>query len=127
MIEQFIYGRLKDDVAVEAIVSARIYPLAIPQNSTYPCVSYEVSRDDEEESFDGQGTFKRSTIDISAWSETYDDMRDLAEAIKSALKNYTGTHSGVVIDKVFIESSVAVYEQEIEKYRETMLITLFSR
>ena len=76
-------------------------------------------------------------IDISAFNAfisnvkvgkyNIDDMRDLAEAIKSALKNYTGTHSGVVIDKVFIESSVAVYEQEIEKYRETMLITLFSR
>ncbi|MCP5018063.1 MAG: DUF3168 domain-containing protein [Ketobacter sp.] len=130
MIDTAIYTLLSNASAITALVSTRIYPLPslqADQNITYPCVTYNVSEDGAESSFDGQGTFERVSIEIDAWGDTYQSMGDIADAIKTAVKNYSGTVSGVIIDQITIDSTVSVYEDQIEKYRRTLIATLQRR
>lgn len=127
MIEHVIYSLLSNSVPVSALVSSRIYPIMLPQNAAYPAISYQVSEDGAESSYDGQGTFQRVSVEIDAWSDTHAGMLTLADEITNTLKNYSGTNSGVVIDKITIDSAVSVFETEIEKFRKTLIITLFRR
>lgn len=127
MIEHAIYSILSNDAGVTTLSSTRIYPVKLPQNATLPCVSYSVSEDAEDQTYDGQGTFQRVSVELDAWSDTHSEMLSLADAIKTAIKNYTGTVSGTTIDRVSIDSSVSVFEEEIEKYRKTWVCTLFKR
>ena len=127
MIEHFIYSLLSNDAGVSALVSARIYPLIMPQNSTFPCVTYTVNIDSEDKTFDGQGTFSQASVEVDCWSDTHADMLTLGDAVKTALKNYSGTLSGVTADAIHVDSVVTVYEDLSEKYRQTIIATIYKR
>jgi len=127
MIEHAIFSILSNDAGVSAIAGNRIYPILLPQNVTYPCVSYSVDEGQEDVTFDGQGTFQSVSIEIDSWSTTHAGMLSLSGACKAALKNYSGTVSGITIDKIQIDSAISVYEDAAEVYRKTLLITVIRR
>ncbi len=126
MIEHAIYSILSNDSGVSAITT-RIYPIMLPQNAVYPAISYQVNEDSEIETFDGQGTFQRISLEVDAWSDTHANMLTLADAIKAAIKNYSGTVASNTIDKITIDSAVSVYEDQVEKYRKTLIATIVKR
>jgi len=126
MIEHAIYSILSNDAGVSAITT-RIYPIMLPQNAVYPAISYQVNEDTEDETFDGQGTFQRINLEVDAWSDTHADMLALADAIKAAIKNYSGTVASNAVDKITIDSAISVYEDQVEKYRKTLIATIFKR
>jgi len=126
MIEHAIYSILSNDAGVSAITT-RIYPIMLPQNATYPAISYQVTEDTEISTFDGQGTFQTISLEVDAWSDTHAGMLALADAIKTAIKNYSGTVSSNTIDQIKIDSTVTVYEDQVEKYRKTLIATIFKR
>ena len=126
MIEHAIYSILSNDSGVTAITT-RIYPIMLPQNAVYPAISYQVNEDTEDETFDGQGTFQRINLEVDAWSDTHAGMLTLADAIKAAIKNYSGTVASNAVDKITIDSAISVYEDQVEKYRKTLIATIFKR
>lgn len=127
MIEHALFSILSNDAGVTALVGSRIYPIMLPQNATFPCASYSTDEGQEDDTFDGQGTFQQINIEVDAWAKTHAEMLTVGGAIKAALKNYSGTVSGVTIDKIRIESSVCVYEDASEAFRKTWVITVFKR
>jgi len=64
---------------------------------------------------------------VDAWSDTHAGMLTLADAIKAAIKNYSGTVASNAVDKITIDSAISVYEDQVEKYRKTLIATIFKR
>ncbi|RLA58684.1 MAG: hypothetical protein DRQ89_15090 [Epsilonproteobacteria bacterium] len=127
MIEHFIFALLDADVPLTALIDSRIYPVQVPQNGTFPCAIYSVDEDEAEKSYDGQGTFQRVNFEIDAWADEHADAISTGAAVQTAMKNYRGTLAGVQVDTIYIESVITVYEDAIEKYRQTVLGTIFVR
>lgn len=95
LIEQQLYELLRDDAAISAVVSTRIFPVTIPEQTIYPAISYQTisNRDITTLNYDNPDlNFKR--IQINIWSDKYPDVKNLETLIKTAI--YTGTFSGRV-------------------------------
>lgn len=127
MIGNAIRAMLLESAAVASLVSQRIYPLILPQHATMEAITYRFQEDQADITFDGQGQFQQLQAEIDCWADDYDSMQALSSVVKAALKNYTGNPAGVEVQQVYVESSVPVYEDASEKYRETVVVTIYLR
>jgi len=84
---ELIYSLLTDDVAVSAIVGARVYPLRVPQNTARPAIAYQlISRTGE--SCSGGYLPEVSRIQVSLFAATYAQVSALDDAVRGALQGY---------------------------------------
>lgn len=116
MIESAIKYILTNDVTVAAITT-RCYPVMIPQSPTYPLILYTRISGMRDHVLGGATGHAHPRFQVEAWAETYSGAKTLADAIRIALDDYSGTASGTVIHSCLIDSERDVYESEIEKYR----------
>ena len=126
MIERAVLSLLSAAGDLTALVDTRIYSF-IPQKPTYPYVSYSVDEGTEDSSFDGQGTLQEIDLEVDAWATSHSGLPALAAAAKAALKNYSGTVEGIIIDQIRIDGVVTVYEEHVKAYRRTITATIFKR
>lgn len=127
MIEHAIYDLLSNNAGVSVQISDRVYPMFLPEKTVYPACVYDVEFDKEDETFDGQGSLQNINAQFHCFAKTHAESLTVSDAIKTALKNYSGTNAGVEIHKVTIESELTVYEDDPELFRRTILATIVKR
>jgi hypothetical protein len=116
MIESAIHYILVNDDTVKAITT-RCYPVIIPQNPTYPLILYTKISGDRDHVLQGASGHAHPRFQIEAWAETYTGAKTLADAIRNALDDYSGTAAGTKIWSCLIDSERDIYEPEIHVYR----------
>ena len=98
---------LIDDVAVAALVAARVYPLVIPESGEIPAIVIQ---------FISKATISLSGADcplvnrrmqVTCIAEDYDASFEIASAADTVLKRYKGTSVGVVVQQIFRDNNVA--------------------
>ncbi len=90
MIEQSLRDHLVDTAAVAALIGTRIYPGRLPQDVTFPAVSYQRITGGEENTHSGAGP-ARALVQIDCWSDdTYGEALSVAEAVRAALSSHRG-------------------------------------
>ena len=91
---------LAADVTVAALVGTRIYPDQLPAGVTYPAIHFEHA--DEESTFHmgGLSGYANSFMEIQCHAVSRAGATALADAVRLALSNFSGTSSGVVIDNI---------------------------
>jgi len=82
---------------VSAIVSSRIYPLFVPQNANIPAITYQNIVSPRVHTLGGVDDMVPALYQLNCWAETMRGARELSEAVRDALNNYSGTVRGVVI------------------------------
>ena len=116
MIESALRYILVNDTTVKAITT-RCYPVTIPQDPTYPLILYTKISGMRDHALRGASGHAHPRFQVEAWAETYTAAKTLADAIRNALDDYTGTASGTYIASCLIDSERDIYEPEIEVYR----------
>lgn len=112
-IGNVIYNILSNNAALAALVGTKIYPSETPQAIAMPVVLYSIENIEPLTSKDGVSKLDVYSIDISCFSNKYDEMIDIYQAIRTALDRYKGTNSTIKIDQInfknfnrdFIESA----------------------
>lgn len=104
MIHEALFARLSGYAGLTALVATRVYPRQLPQNPTYPAVTYERISADRQSAMGSDSGLVSGRWQVSSWGKTYTDARDAAEQVRKALQRYRGTLSGTVIQDIFIES-----------------------
>lgn len=127
MIDTNLYTFLDANVGITAIVGDRVYPRnAMPSDPTYELVTYEAESHTFANSFSGNSGFVRSDYLVDAWAENSSDALTLSAAIRSALKNVTGSFGGINVMQVFITSGpITVFEDSVEAYRVTQIFSIW--
>ena len=97
-LEEALYAHLAADAAIAALVSTRIYPMLVPQDSDLPAIAYQRISRIGQHSHDGASVPARARIQITCLASTYSGAKALAGAVEDALDGYSGTVSSVVID-----------------------------
>jgi len=95
-----IYSILTSDNDVSAIVGTRVYPQIAAQGAAFPFVVYVLQDTSPSDTKSGVSTLDEVRYDIVVASETYAEVSDLTNKIRTALDRYTGTVAGVVIDSI---------------------------
>jgi hypothetical protein len=111
--EESLFSALTNDAGVSALVSARVYPMSLPQKPTYPAISYQVIADEEHPAMSVNVDTRTVRVQVSCWATSYSGVKSLANAVKSALDRRTGTTASVLWKCSFKESEVDIFEPEV--------------
>lgn len=112
MIEPAIYNLLKDNTAVAAIVSTRIYPDYVPQNALIPAITYQQLSGTRDHTLTDSVDMVPSSWQLNCWEENMPDARSLANAVRVALDNYSGTKSSTVIQCIHLDDEGDILERK---------------
>lgn len=99
-IDEAVKAYLLTKTALTALIGQQIYPDIIPSNATYPCVVYLKVSDAKIHTLTGQLEIERPVFQFSAYSTGKASTRAVTNLIKSALCDYHGTLSGIVVQKI---------------------------
>lgn len=106
-IQTFIFGFLAADAGVAAIVGTRVYESIVPQNVTYPAISYSViSGTREAASLDGPDGQVTNSIQINCWATTGVVRAALGDAVRLALDGRKLTFGSKEIQESWLESEL---------------------
>ena len=126
-IDGAVLGRLKAVTAVTNIVgtgaNARIYAPKLPQNTPLEAITFR-GVGAREYAFDGGSDpgLVQARFQLDAWGNTYEESRDLADAIRgngagNAFSRFKGTQDGTVVDDTLLDNEVPTFEDESGAYR----------
>lgn len=127
VLEEAIFARLKASTGVTGIVSTRIYPTRLPQNPTYPAVTYQriTGRSDFHQT--GLSGMGEGRIQISCWTKTaekgggdYPQAKDLREQVRLALAGFQGTVAGVEIQSSDLTADRDLFEEDLGVHQDQM-------
>jgi len=86
-----IYSILTNDSDVSAIIGTKVYPQIAAQGAAFPFVVYVLQDNSPSDTKSGVSTLDEVRYDIVAAAETYSELTDLTEKVRTALDRYTGT------------------------------------
>lgn len=115
-IEESLFTRLSTHAGLSALVSARIYPLILPQKPTLPAVTYTRVSGERVSAMGADTVIARPRFQVSCFASTYASARAVAAQVRAALQRWRGTVGGVVIQDSFIESEIDLYEDDTKLY-----------
>lgn len=116
-IEDALYTKLSGTVAISAIVSDRIYPMKMPEDPTFPCVTYQRISSVRNQTLQGRVAYCDSIFQIDSWSKDYDVTKQIAGEIFAVLEGFRGTVSSVDIQAVLSQNEIDLYEDDVKLYR----------
>ena len=107
-IEASVYDILILDSTVSGLVSRRVYPEIIPQNTSYPAIAYSIIAAPRGHHFTGMTDLVPARFQITAFADTYAEMRVLSDAIRGAMDSLQET-----VGTVEIASSLMIDEVDL--------------
>ena len=96
-IEEAIFDILRLDATVAGLVSTRIYPEVIPQNTSLPAIYYTQVAGPRQHTLGSTDDMVPSQWQFSCVAETYAELRGLSDAVRGALDSYADTVGTVVV------------------------------
>lgn len=90
MIEEGLVTYLSADSGVAAIAGDRIYINHLPQEPTFPAITFSNISSVPYMTISEKGSMDRSRFQIDAWSQDPVEAKTLSNAIRAALEGYRG-------------------------------------
>lgn len=110
-VEADIFSRLSGYTTLAALISTRVYPSLLPQNATYPAVSYRRVSSERPPVMGDDTGIVRARFQFDAWAQSYSGMIAVKELVREALQRYHGTAT-VEILETFILMDMDLYEDD---------------
>jgi len=110
-----IYAYLVGQAGITNLVSTRVYPNVLPQNSAYPSITYSRVSDNPVRAMSADASVKQSRYQFDAWGTSAESARALADQIISALNGYVGSMNGnTVVQGIWHDDTVAIHDIDPE-------------
>lgn len=102
MIEPGLRILLANNDPVKGIVDDRVYFVIAPQNERRPRIVLTLMSAVPGFTFEGRGGYVNGLMQINCLAPTYEQAKQLAQAVRDAVDGYAGTQDGTVFG--FIET-----------------------
>jgi hypothetical protein len=102
VIEEALFDALTFNSSVSSIVSSRVYPQIVPQDTVYPAIRYNQISGVREHTLPSTDNMVHSRFQIDSYGTNYIGGRNLADAVRSALSDYVGTVGTVEIQCIHL-------------------------
>lgn len=120
-----VYSRCTTHAGIAALIDTRCYPDRLPENITYPAISYiaPVSQDDSDYRTHDTGPVPRtvSRVQFNCFAETGDGAAALADQVMAAWSGYT---DGCTFGYAFIANRISTRDDPINAYRTIVDVTV---
>ncbi len=85
-VESALYTHLTTDAGLAAVISTRVYPLALPQQPTLPAVTYQrISTVAINHRGSPEPKFSQIRMQFDCWAASYDSMVTARAALRAAM------------------------------------------
>lgn len=118
---QYLFDRLGDS-AIDALVSGRVYPDILPQNPTYPAITYLRVGTAHYNALTGTPTLENPQFQVDCWAETHTAAWNLAEAVTSVMLGSTVNFRAQVVNTQQFTETV----QSLKLYRIMIEFSIFA-
>lgn len=103
MIEVVLVAYLRNCTGLAALVSNRIYPMRLKQDTVLPAITYQRISTPRETSHDQTAKGLSSPrFQIGIYANRQMEVLEIADALRDCLQGYRGEWSGIRIDAVLI-------------------------
>ena len=89
--------------AVSALVGSRIYPVLAPATAALPLVTWRRSGVQREQTLGLPMGMPRVSVEYSIYGTTYEQARELADAMRVVLDGYGGTADNTTVKQASLE------------------------
>lgn len=120
MLEQKIFSHLSTTTSITALSGTRLYPVILPQNPTYPAITYQRVAGVRINSLSGYSTLENPVMQVDVWAKTYEEAISLSGAVITAMENSTSFKCTLP------HTPIDIYEDEIEAYRREMDFSIWN-
>ena len=124
-IREGIRSAVLSDATVSNTVDTRAYYKMLPQNPTYPAITFEQIGSDPLNALNEVPALSWSRIRINCWGETYSDADSLAIAVENALNGQTFSLTGLEIGSIVADGMRDFYEPNVEAFYVTQDFRIF--
>ena len=111
--EEAIVSLLIGDTTINTMISARMYPLVVPQDAIRPAIAYQVISNVPSYAQTGPAGHSRERIQLTLEGNTYAQARSLAREVRRKLGGYRGVVSDLTIGSIQIENDVDGYSETV--------------
>ena len=101
--EAVLRTALVGTTAVTSLVSSRIYPVLAPASASLPFVTWRRSGIQREQTLGGPMGMPRVSVEYSIYSTTYEEARQVADAMRLVLDGYGGTSNNTEVKQTSLE------------------------
>ncbi len=127
-VESALATEIKSILAVTALVADRIYPVAAPQTSAQPFVTYRRVPGEVMYTQDGESKTQKAFFQIAAVADKYEVVIELAAAIRSGLSGKRSLGDGSVnLNGIFFKDPEDSWNQETGLFVRTQGCTIIYR
>jgi hypothetical protein len=101
--EAVLRTALVSTTAVTSLVSSRIYPVLAPASAALPFVTWRRSGIEREQTLGGPMGMPRVSVEYSIYGTTYEEARQVADAMRRVLDGYGGTSDNTEVKQASLE------------------------
>lgn len=102
--EAVLRTALVGSTAVTSLVSTRIYPVLAPASASLPFVTWRRTGIQREQTLANPMGMPRVTLEYQVYGVTYDQTREVADAMRVVLDGYGGQSENTVVEQVSLEN-----------------------
>ena len=88
--EKLLADRLQADAAVAGILAGRVYPVIAPASAGLPFATWRRAAVTREQTLGGPLGMPTVTLAFDLYAETYEAVRELADAVRACLNGFGG-------------------------------------
>lgn len=97
---------LLENATVAGLVGSRVYPVLAPASASLPFVTWRRSGIEREQTLGVPMGVPRVTVEFSIFGTTYNQARELADAMRLVLDGYGGTADNTQVRQTALENEV---------------------
>jgi hypothetical protein len=117
-IKQALFSRLTTDAGIAAVVGARCYPEAAPQEAAYPRITYQRIGQLTHQKIKGRTGLVTESLQIDCWAKAAtgaaNAAEELAALVATRLAEFPWTAGGIYVQAARIQDSRDLSELEAE-------------
>jgi len=109
-IEIAIRSLLINDTPVNTVISGRVYPWMRQQGSDLPAIVYTLDATEPQQALGGHIDLTRAVLTVESLATSYSAAKDLADKVRTALNDYSGTVESVEVKSLVHDNDTASVE-----------------
>ena len=118
-VEAAIWSLITDDTRFTDLAGTRLYPIRLPQDPVYPCVSYRRVSSQQDVGHDGSGDFESLRVQFDVYARGFEAARLLASTLRTMLNGFRGSVDGVRLWGVLFLNEFDGWGDAVDVYRIT--------
>lgn len=102
--EQVVKHRIEASPVLARLLGFRVYPIVAPVSAALPFVIYQRAVIERNQTLSVPVGVPRVSVQVDTYAATYEQAREIADALRANLDGWTGSSYGVDVKHVALES-----------------------